>query len=1081
MNKLISVGLLTFFFFSITLYFKTHSTKHATQSSAYADDGRQAGDTAQQDPAIAEESSVKKDSNNYTKQRTALAERVEEDNWQREAFDSEVEYYLPNELIVMVDPSVDINVAIADIDSAMPGIGLVVMDDELKLLQLTSERALNQETIDSLLQSGTILTAEKNYMVSLKQQSNLLKRYAVATDPSENKPDVIPLGAYPVKVCFIDTGVQVEHEAFLGLSFTGVEIINGKIRKRFLDEHGHGTSMVDITHASMMMTNNIGPSNYNDNNNGNSGGNQLNTPLDICMVKVFDSSGYARLSDIILGALWAKRQNPNIINFSLGLGFHSNILQRVVKLMNDNEIIVIAAAGNSGFEGSLFPAAYDNVLSVGSHDDGFGKSKFSNWGSSVDIFAPGNYLLAATYHPELNNTYNTFSGTSISSAVVSGLLGNLISHGGANDLALKSFNESIYSVKTDEYRDQINVLNIEKLLDLNRTRFIVAEKNKSLRLPRMSDTLRLSFVIDNLAEQSEQVSIQLNAQHDDENMVIAERDVAFNNGRLDIKFEIAPEDVRQLVPLYSEIARSVRYHILVNGLPVKGSELRVVYTHDQIATGDIVEFSLSPLNVFDQQVAKTMRVHYANKGNLPLSNLTFDLYAIDAIHEGLPDGERTHLGTFKTNNTIMPEAVAQLEFQLDDFVFPARHVTFEINARRGNELISTFLQEVSYGSTNGEAMPLYSQARHRELIPKAVELLRKQGINIPDLHDSNSPFLGNVNTFYNWPKIGLPTSKISTEGFYDNNFKAEVQKNHAGFDYKLIAGVHDSDGVDVVFNYSFEDNFDSHFWIDDTFDDDGLNSLGKNHHSALTKMKILLNGPASSEHGDDSVLKYGAIEHYKQGHKAGAWYLLGHALHSLQDLSNPSHVDNNEHGVYGATYHNWIDRTGHQYWNADSAIAKGGFINPYQPQALGEPVRFLAYSTQQISGVFPWNSTVTGYWGRDGNRNLGGEGNTYSSYMYPLLSSLASHPSKQWHVNKDEVYDSKWWVKECQRVDWVGLGEKRRDCWDGNGHIDYDNTDDDGSNSDGDMYAIGQSNYVHAIQATAGLIYYFAKETGQIQ
>ena len=92
-----------------------------------------------------------------------------------------------------------------------------------------------------------------------------------------------------------------------------------------------------------------------------------------------------------------------------------------------------------------------------------------------------------------------------------------------------------------------------------------------------------------------------------------------------------------------------------------------------------VDFSVSPLNVFDNKVSKKIRINYANMGNEVLSDLVFSIYAIDAIHEGLPDGDRSFLGSFKTNITLKPEEITTLEFNLDEFEFPARHVTFEVN------------------------------------------------------------------------------------------------------------------------------------------------------------------------------------------------------------------------------------------------------------------------------------------------------------------------------------------------------------------------------------------------------------------
>jgi hypothetical protein len=128
-----------------------------------------------------------------------------------------------------------------------------------------------------------------------------------------------------------------------------------------------------------------------------------------------NSTSYS--SNLYEGVLYAALHGAKIINCSWGNPNASGIAQEIINYVTlELGCLVVAAAGNSNSEIPLYPAAYDNVLSVASSDENDVRSWFSNFGSSVDIIAPGSNIYTTNY----DNGYRNDSGTSLSAPIVAG-------------------------------------------------------------------------------------------------------------------------------------------------------------------------------------------------------------------------------------------------------------------------------------------------------------------------------------------------------------------------------------------------------------------------------------------------------------------------------------------------------------------------------------------------------------------------------------------------------------------------------------------------------------------------------------
>lgn len=124
-----------------------------------------------------------------------------------------------------------------------------------------------------------------------------------------------------------------------------------------------------------------------------------------------------------VGILYAALNGADIINASWGNAGLSRFEQDIIDIAHDNGALVISSAGNDASNNDITPqspADYSHVLSVGSTNKTNDiKSGFSNYGVSVDVFAPGSSILS-TIH---GGGYGTISGTSMSAPMVSGLAG----------------------------------------------------------------------------------------------------------------------------------------------------------------------------------------------------------------------------------------------------------------------------------------------------------------------------------------------------------------------------------------------------------------------------------------------------------------------------------------------------------------------------------------------------------------------------------------------------------------------------------------------------------------------------------
>lgn len=154
----------------------------------------------------------------------------------------------------------------------------------------------------------------------------------------------------------------------------------------------------------------------------NEGGWGICESCKIMPLRVLGPYGSGNMYDVAAAINWAVANGADVINLSLGGGEGDLLTQKAVNNAVANGVVVVAAAGNSGArfdQYPSYPAAFDSVLSVASHDQGRSRSGFSNYSrfvGGVDISAPGGSIRAAS--PDNDGLIWGMSGTSMATPIV---------------------------------------------------------------------------------------------------------------------------------------------------------------------------------------------------------------------------------------------------------------------------------------------------------------------------------------------------------------------------------------------------------------------------------------------------------------------------------------------------------------------------------------------------------------------------------------------------------------------------------------------------------------------------------------
>jgi subtilisin family serine protease len=255
--------------------------------------------------------------------------------------------------------------------------------------------------------------------------------------------DAVKNSGVNIKVAVIDSGVDSTNpDLNSGQVLDGVDYFSGTSTSATncisysgtthpgsgrYDPNGHGTHVAGIIAAS---------------GNGIRG---VTPNVKIMPVRVLGPSGTGETFDVACGIKWATDNGAQVINLSLGSDAASASVSSAISYALENNVVVVAATGNTGTNTPIYPASDEGVIGVGSTDSDGQWSSFSTFGSFVDLVAPGRGIVSTCsapyseiifggkrYTTACDNTdsdphYQSLSGTSMATPHVSAVAAIILS------------------------------------------------------------------------------------------------------------------------------------------------------------------------------------------------------------------------------------------------------------------------------------------------------------------------------------------------------------------------------------------------------------------------------------------------------------------------------------------------------------------------------------------------------------------------------------------------------------------------------------------------------------------------------
>ncbi|MFI8894221.1 S8 family peptidase [Streptomyces paradoxus] len=246
-----------------------------------------------------------------------------------------------------------------------------------------------------------VASVEQNQRVSLAAtQTNApwgLDRIDQASLPLSGTYTYPDSAGSGVTVYVIDTGVRITHQDLGGRAAHGYDAVDGD--NNASDGNGHGTHVATT----------VAGSTYG-----------VAKKAKIVGVRVLNNSGSGTTAGVIAGIDWVTKNHsgPSVANMSLGGGASATLDTAVRNSIASGVTYAVAAGNSSTTASSSSPARVTEAITVGATTRTDAKASYSNYGSVLDIFAPGSSITAGWHTGD--TATNTISGTSMATPHVAG-------------------------------------------------------------------------------------------------------------------------------------------------------------------------------------------------------------------------------------------------------------------------------------------------------------------------------------------------------------------------------------------------------------------------------------------------------------------------------------------------------------------------------------------------------------------------------------------------------------------------------------------------------------------------------------
>jgi subtilisin family serine protease len=314
---------------------------------------------------------------------------------------------IPGRYIVVLKDGADgaaVDAAIAEAQlaaAAIEGSGAVDVHYRYEAALLGFAASMPASSLDALRKNPNVAIIEPDQVITLSAtQSPVtwgLDRIDQPNLPLSNSFTYNNTGA-GVTAYIIDTGILYGHNEFGSRASFGYDAFGGN----GADCNGHGTHVA-----------------------GTVGGSVYGVAKNVTLkaVRVLNCSGSGTNSGVIAGVNWVASHHaagaPAVANMSLGGSASSSLDTAVNNAISDGVTFAVAAGNSNRNACNYSPARVAAALTVGATTSSDARASYSNYGSCLDLFAPGSSITSAWYTS--TTATNTISGTSMATPHVAGV------------------------------------------------------------------------------------------------------------------------------------------------------------------------------------------------------------------------------------------------------------------------------------------------------------------------------------------------------------------------------------------------------------------------------------------------------------------------------------------------------------------------------------------------------------------------------------------------------------------------------------------------------------------------------------